>query len=368
MASHRFLAVDLVTGVVRDELPLTTVTIGETLNRAHPFSATIDVSAPKATRANIDPSRTLILVERDGIIIGDGIVWNPRVSRRGDSRQLEINGASLWSYLHRRRIRESRAYSGVDDATIIADLVAWSQGEGSTSYGPSAGDATGNVRIDTSSVTPTGVTSSRSYNGDERKLIGQAVEEFAGTINAPDFGLIWRWDTAGDGTDVPVAGLNVWARRGVRLADGFELGGNVIDYEIAIAGSEQATHVDAIGQGEGVAMKASSAVDPSLWPVYPRLDAALTLKDISVEATLTGHAQAELQARRLPPAVIRVNLDPDRTPTFGSWSVGDEAPIRIDDGWAQVDEVRRIVGWSMQIDADGAEKLSVDFAIIGDLT
>lgn len=362
MTFHRYLAVDLVTGTIRDELPLEQVTFGETLNRAHPFAARLPVDAPGATPQAIQASRTVVLVERNGVIVGDGIVWDPKVSRRRDDRTLELSGASLWSYLNRRRIREDRTYTDVDHALIAADLVAWTQGAGSTVYGPTAGDPTGDVRIDVSSVAALGFVRDRLYRGDERKRVGEALEQLADVIGGPDLAIRWRWDSNPDGTDTPMPELRAWARRGVRLADSLELDVNVTGYEYLEAGSQQATHVDAIGQGEGAAMKVAAASDPSLWPSYPRLDGIAAHKDASDLDTLEGHARGTLAARRVPPGIVRVTLDPDKRPRFGSWQTGDEATVRISDGWTQVDEIRRIVGWEMTLTADGAETVDVDLA------
>lgn len=361
MARWRFLAVDLVTGTVRDEMPLTVATFGEVLNRSGPFTGEMSPDAPQATRQNVDAVRTVVLCERNGVIVGDGIVWDPRITRDGDDRTLELNGGSLWTYFNHRRLREDRPYVDVDDAEIVADLFRWAQGQGDTAYG-SAGDPTGDVRLNTSEVVATGVTSTRRYVGDERKRIGEAIEQRCDLSDGVDAAIKWRWDG-----DVPVPYLHVWRRRGVRLTDPFELGGNVTSYEFGVAGSLTETHVDGIGQGEGQAMKVATAVDPSAHPAYPRLDGVAMHKDAKDLGTLFGHAKAQLDDRHRPPELVTVTLDPDATPPFGSWQAGDEVRVFIDDGWAQVDAWRRIAGWEMTASQDGSERVRVATVRLGEV-
>lgn len=353
MSSHRFLAVDLVTGTIRDEVPLTSVTFGKRLNGPAPFTATASPYAAKVTPANLDPGRTLIVVERNGKVVGDGIVWTPSAGRQDSERTLELSGASLWSYLNRRRIREDRTYTDVDDALIVADLVAWAQGAGSLTYGPTSGDPTGDVGIDTSGIVAAGTTSTRTYLGDERPSLGEELSAFA-SIEDVSVSIDVSWD----GSSL-VRDLVVVADRGVRLADAFVLGTNVVEYEVAWRGDLLETTVDAVGQGEGSSMLVSTAADPSAHPSYPRLDGIESRKSVRRTATLTRHAEERLRRHRRPPAIPKLKLDPDAIPTFGSWQLEDEARVVIDDGYTQVDGTYRIVAWEMELDADGSESVSI---------
>jgi hypothetical protein len=84
---------------------------------------------------------------------------------------------------------------------------------------------------------------------------------------------------------------------------------------------------------------------------------------VSRPETLVEHAVAELAARRLPPTVVEVRLAPEATPRVGTFRPGDRARVVIDDGWASVDDVRRIVEYDVRVDREGREVVTVRFDV-----
>jgi hypothetical protein len=124
--------------------------------------------------------------------------------------------------------------------------------------------------------------------------------------------------------------------------------------------SRTASLVDAIGAGEESAMLISTASDPNLWQVYPVLEGMVSRRNVSRLSTLTGHARAQLRARRLPTAIPTLTVRAAR-PAVGSYITGDTVRVVIDDGPVQVNALHRIESYRVSVGEDDAEQVSVTF-------
>lgn len=291
----------------------------------------------------IEAARSIVYVERGGIVVGDGIVWDPR--KDPGSRDLICQGAGLASYLSRRRIRDTRDYQGVDLGLIAKDLVDWSQGVGSLAYGTTIGPANGWIDIDTSAVAAVGTTHFRTWPGYERKPVADAL----GELDALEDGLDWWIGVEGGGGTFSRV-MRVWHPRRERLTDlVYEWGTNLDDYGVSHQGSLAANLVDAIGQGEGVDMKVATRQDAGVLSAYPLLEDILAMKDVTSVANLADAAGETLRRRATPPVVPTLTLRIGPGTRYGMWALGDRVRVRIDDGWVQVDGLYRIVAWQVSV-------------------
>lgn len=356
MPQYRYLATDLLTGAVREEIPFDTVKVTHTRSGAGAFKASAPLRHPKVTRANLDPARTLIVVERDSQVVGNGILWGADP----DGSKLSLTGASLWSYFHRRLITSTRTYAGVEQTTIATDLVKWAQGTGSLSYGASAGDSLGDLLIETD-VSGTGKTRDRTYFWFDYKNLGDAIVELASVRGGFDFDVLLAWDASRSSIDRT---FTTWyPQRGRRTNIVLELGTNIESYSLQVDAGSQAIKVHGIGKGEGPEMVATSQVDATLLGTYPLLEDIVTHKDVKHLSTLEDHAAARLAARRLPvtrPSMLNVRLGTQLQ--VGYWQLGDEVRLRMADGWVDVDSIYRIEEWSISVDQNGKE--TVDMKLV----
>ena len=76
---------------------MTRFSYGHVLNNAGAFSGSISVRHAKATRENLDPSRTLIHVLRDGVCVWSGILWTA-LADVGEQNQLQCAAEGYFSY------------------------------------------------------------------------------------------------------------------------------------------------------------------------------------------------------------------------------------------------------------------------------
>ena len=134
---YTYLAADLATGNVLAELPLSGVKFGRVLNDAGTFSGSLALGDPRVARLDpvraTEPARTSIFVARDGVLVGDFVIWT--TSYDSESQTLQIAGADPLSYFDHRKIlpvlppvldiqtvaRQQLAYSAADQLAIARD-------------------------------------------------------------------------------------------------------------------------------------------------------------------------------------------------------------------------------------------------------
>lgn len=349
--AYRYLVGQLMTNTIVDEIPFSDMSYSHVLNRAGDFKATIGLRHPKATRANLDPGRSTVYVERDGVIVWGGILWTAEADLDAEDEEptLKVAGEGFWSYFHHRNIRAFKQYLAVDQFTIAQSLLNYAQAQGGGNIGVTVGAET------------SGVLRDRTWYHYERKNIGAAIEELAAVQGGFDFAIDVAYDASGT---VVKTFRPSYPQRGRSTSIVFELGGNIEGLSQAVDATRQANLVDALGAGEGDTMLIATAVDLTLVPPYPLLESVVAYKDVSQVATLQLHAAAQLTeqvepAQRVP--TLLAHAGPDTT--VGSFITGDYVTVRATDGWIEVtDETMRIVEYEVAVDEDGREAVALGLA------
>lgn len=95
MATYIYLATDLRSGAVLAELPLTNVSLVRQLNGAGTFKAQLPLGDPNVAKidpiGSTQPNRTAVWVDRDGALMGAGIIWTRKFTSDGGA--LDLGGA-----------------------------------------------------------------------------------------------------------------------------------------------------------------------------------------------------------------------------------------------------------------------------------
>lgn len=343
MAKYRFLAADLLTNEIREEIPFGDVSYSQILNSPGSFSATLPQHHAKCKRSILDPSRTAIYVERDGVIVWGGILWTARTQ----SGTVQFGGEGFWSYFRRRFVRETLTFTQTDQLAIARFLVAYAQGQEGGSIGVIVGDET------------SGVLRDRVYYGYERKQIGEAVEQLAAVIDGFDFAIDCAWS----GDEVAKTLHLDYPTRGRENPIVFQLGTNVEGIEQEIDGTRQANRVDALGAGEGDSMLIATSSGAGIGAVYPLLEGTISYKDVSVPATLQAHADAETAGTATPVETIPTLVAHIRDDTtLGAWITGDRMELHASDGFLEVNGTFRVVSFEVKVSDGGREQVSTGFA------
>lgn len=342
MAQYRYLVGDLITGTLREEMPFSGVTYSQVLNAPGAFQATIGLRHPKATRANLDPGRTVIYVERDGVLLWGGILWSAEGS--ADDSKITIRGEGFWSYFRRRALRTTKTYTGVDQFAIAQDLINWAQSQ-------PGGDINVAVGAETS-----GVARDRTYNDWERKNIGETIEQLSAVENGFDFAVDVDY---GAGGAMVRTFRPSYPRRGRDTSTVFELGTNVGGFSQIVDATIQANQIDVIGAGEGSSMLIATVTDTDAVPPYPLLDDVLSYKDVTEIDTLEGHGNAALAARATPVETIPTIAQFGPDTGLGSYITGDEVTVRGAAGFIDIDQRARIIEIAVKVDEQSSEQVDI---------
>lgn len=360
MAVYTYLTADLLTGVIREEVPLTGVRWSKALNGPGALNANIRYTHPKATRANLDPGKTAIYIRRNGLIVWGGILWTARKVKGNDVLQLGCLG--FWSYFRRRRLRHSFSFTNQDQLSIFRDLVRYAQGDEMTSVvgAPKTYVQTNGSLGITYGAETSGITRSKTVYSFERYVVGQQCESLAGLRDGFDFAVEVTEPT--DGSFVKTLKLD-YPSRGRRTKLVFEQGKNVVLLDWQIDADRLENRVDAIGAGEGTSMVIATAQDVNvLAQGYPLLDGVESQKGVSGSSTLAAHAEARLKQLRLPVSIPMLSLRVTEEGEVGSFIEGDECLVRADDGFVQFDGYFRVTDFLVHVSNEGDETIDVTFA------
>lgn len=334
MAEYRYLAYDLRTGQFRAELPLSNVSYSEQLNSDGDFSASLDLAATTSTGVSLAaelvaataPRRTRLIIERDAKIVWAGIIWTRRRSQ-GSTGIIDLAGFDLLSYFGRRKLTVTKAYTSIDQCAVARDLITWAQTRPAGDIGVEVGSELSGVLL----------TRDPLAWGYEYRNIADLVEELAGTDTGFDFAI----EAAYDSGDIPQFTFRCYTPRRGRPATTSGLvffksssnGGNLIDWDLDESGLDSATTVYGLGAGEGEAMIQTVATRTDLLDAgYPLTEASISQKTITDPSALLGLTIVDVENRAEDQRTWSITVDPDDTSVpFGTWTVGDDTRIIIDD-------------------------------------
>lgn len=354
MTNYRYLFADLLTDTIREEMPLQNVSYGDVLDAPGSLTADLPLSLKnaagyeKVTRANIDPGRTAVYVERDGVLVWGGILWT--VSADADNFKLSLGCEGFWSYFRRRIIRATQTFAQVDQLTIAQTLVTYAQNVLGGSIGVTVGTET------------SGVLRDQTYNAYERSNLGQAVEDLAALDGGFDFAIDVAYDASGNRTKK----LNLsYPGRGSRTAHVLDLGANVESLSWNLDATAMANVMDVMGAGNGATILIGTAADTTEIGTYPVLEDTASYPDVVLPATLAGYATAALTARRLPVETLPTLVTHGSSDlTIGGFRTGDELQVRTQNagGFLAVNSLYRIAAWTVTVNDDGKETIAFTFA------
>ncbi|MFI6477351.1 hypothetical protein ACIBH1_05425 [Nonomuraea sp. NPDC050663] len=337
--------VDLLTDDYITTLDLFNVNFDRLINDAAPFSASVEVNsrelADKVAKVvprwishpsepdslSTGPGRTVCHVYINGVIWKSAIIWTANVAQRDRGViTVELQGASLESYLNAVEIRDDYSYADVDQLEIGRQLIVTEmQALSGADIGLTAGSET------------SGVTRDRTYLASEGGTFGQRLAELADT----DGGFEWMIQTSDPGTGARTRELKLgYPKLGSTTDHVFSYPGNVIAWSMSVDALRAATSYRA--RGESVSFDASTRAEPlmstpqdataHLAAGWPRVDKTLDYSTVKEQSTLNAYA-ARWAAER--PGTVRVHqitvrLDETKwTPN----NLGDYARIILSNDW-----------------------------------
>lgn len=235
---------------------------------------------------------------------------------------------SIDMYLWRRMMTTKQVFTGSQTAAG-ATLVGLAAANGISLVGAAA---------------PSAISWMRTFEAWERTIIGDAIRELVDSASGPDYVL------------EHVKTGNQWLTRMVFVDDAgvdtgivFASDREAVAYSVEVNQSEQATYVDALGEGDGAARLIRHAEDLS---VYPRWDARPEWSDVNVSVTLQRNANGYLEKFKEPTAVPSVTI---AGPDFEGARPGTIVTVETCFGAASFQGKAQVVGVAYSVDADSPD-------------
>lgn len=361
MTNYEVIYADLVTGVIGGIIPADSFTYESVLSAPGSASFSLKLSTattigyragadehtitiPSLAMTDLAPWRTAVFVERDGVVVWSGIISTAQLDVKADSAT--INAVGWHAYWRKRILRESVAagfgviyqYLQIDQAAIARSLINHAQSIPG-----------GNIGIDTSEATLTGVKRDRVWYAWDRENVGQLIENLAATEGGFDFAYVsWR-----DEQSYRTAYRTLYPRTGRATNIVFRLGVNVDLLSASVDGDSIATQVEAVGSGEANAKVAQivRSADTS----YPLLEEQVSYSDVVRASTLLGYARQRLTQGAAPIVIPTLSVRPSGDPPFGSYSVGDSVAVQGSHGLLAIDGQYRITTIGVKVDGSGED-------------
>lgn len=303
--------------------------------------------SPELSLNSLAPGRTAIYIERGGVVVWSGILWNLDMDVNNNSATLGCEG---WhSYWRKRYLRADKTYSSStdDQANIAKGLIDWAQAQSG-----------GNIGIDTTGVVATGIKRDRVYYAYERKNIATLIEQ----LGEVDQGFDWYYRTTKSGTTYTTQYLILYPKTGKVSPIRFELGSNVELLRCTVDAKTMADFVETTGAGETTQMIASQVVNADALNAYPLLEDQLSYCDVTSSTTLNQYAKRRIQTGKTPVIIPTLNVNPDLDPVFGSYSLGDQVKVVGSYGLFSINAQFRITAINVSVSAESKETISVTLA------
>jgi len=352
--TYRYLFADLLTNNIIAELPLTSVSFTQQLNQAGTLSGQLLLSGLNANTFNVlnatIPAKTGIYVDRNGTLVWGGVIWGRPYS--SDSQTLSIEAREFESYFERRKITTTTAFTNIDQLSIAQNLITQAQ---SAVYG--------NIGVTVGTET-SGVLLSRTYYSYEYKQVYGAIQDLARQNNGFDFNIKVSYDGSGNPAKILQLGYprigTVYSANSI-TAPVFELpASNIVSYSLSEDGSASANTIYALGAGSNEGKLIATAQDTTKFASgYPLLEEQVNYSEITDSTYLEQLATGQVLSVSNPITIFRVTVPAYVEPQFGTYSLGDDARLRITDSRfvTTLDNIYRIVGLTVSPGEDGPERV-----------
>lgn len=346
--SYQFYACDLVTGRIRESLPLTGVSAHRSLRSAGAFKATLQLSGldpdPVVNQAraqslldSVDPMRSTVAVVSDGVALGEWII-NQQPTLSNTLGSADLSGTHIRDYLDWviPDLPSGGWAAATDQLTIAAFLAAQCVAGGEPASAVGAGSG---IALTVPSIA-SGVLRTRTTDWTDGKYYtaSKMITEMAGNLSGFD----WDVSSALSGQFMtrtlqfgyPMLGHDLFVDVSSPVVG--KPGGSVAQFALSMDGTQLATQVIGVGSGAGLARIEYRANNTSL-AGYPLRQKVAAFSGVSVLATLQANtdaaAAAAASALDPPQLAVLAGIDPatgaQYQPALGSYNPGDTVTVYV---------------------------------------
>ena len=358
------------------------LTDADVLETSSPFTADRRIIQPGALAMNIPipnsaagngvlniiPQKTICHVYRGDMILGSYIIWSKTIQMdNAGNLSADIQGATLESYLYRRRLSQDLTYAATEQLDIAAALVADAQ-VGYPGYTASA-----DIGVTPVTYIDSGQVRDRTYLRSEADYAGDLLEALANVDNGFEY-IIHTWDEGGTRERRILFGYPTLAATATPIV--LEQPGNIASFSILYDGSAGATVFTTRGKSAGteageedIPLESSPGYATTYldngWPI---LDKIVDYQNVSVQATLDSYASWWAASRGGPIVVpdFTVNSDAMFASGFSPMSLGAETTVVMNNpayptllGVPSWGKVSRIIGFEVSVDEVGKDSMKL---------
>lgn len=354
MAALRYVFANALTGKIIEEVPLQSVSFSNTLSGGE-LRATFSLDQ---TGLNNDqlvsatiPGMCFVIAETDNRVYWGGLVWSR--TYQSQAKSVQLYAKTLDQYTTKRVITQSRSFTNIGRRNIMRQLYSDMQFE----FGSII--VTIPPAFDDGDAVP-----EFSWDVNEKKSVRAVADQLSTAVD----GFEWTidWYRTGNSYDRV---LRMGRPLGALPGDAnpvFEYPGNILNYWRNDTIGSGGTNVFGIGAGEGESMPVVEVIHETLLNNgFPRLDTAVSFKDVEDLDALEQLTQTQAAILKVPQPIYTVQMKGDREPAFGDWALGDACrliikdPLHPDPGTTYV---TRILGWDYSpAQSDGVEEVQLMF-------
>ena len=361
--TYRYLFVNILTGAIKAEVPLTGVDFTQSLNAAGTLNAHIMISNVQSNLSGFlsysNPTQYAIYVDRNGVIIWGGVIWMR--SYNSKTQTLTFTAREWLSYFEKRVIASTTVFNAQDQLFVAQQLIT-------NTKSIFNGDVGLLSNVDPLSTVTSGVSVTQTYFSYELKPVFTAIQELSRQSGGFDFAVDCYYDGGGN---IAKSFNTYYPRRGIAYSSSkasapvFEFpAGNVVEYTYPEDGSVvgNVTYVQGAGSNEGKLVANSS----SGLTQYPAYEYVASYNNVTDPVVLANLATGLNKALKLPAVTITMLVNPNLDPVLGSYRVGDDVRVRIrDPRIAGLDATYRIVAIKVQAGEKSPERVTLTLAEAG---
>lgn len=355
MTDYRYVFGTLRTEQVVEEIPLYGVFMSMEMNAGGDFQGTFQLDMTGKDNATLlsacIPGRTWVACERNGICIWHGYIWSRVYSAQ--SKSVQLFAQSFEKYPEKRRVMQDLFYEDVEQVAIFQNL-----------WGLMMSDYGSNINVNLPTMPNSSVLKSLNTLFSDNKYYNEVMSAIADLGDGFD----WRIEATKDGVNYRKDLLIGYPTLGTDPFPGstvFEFPGNITQYYFTEAMADGGTDVFVVGSGEGSDQILGFQEDTVLIDSgMARWDVNVSRTDVEDQTTADQIALLELERRRAPMPVIKLQVKADKTPEFGSYSLGDSCRIYIKDARfpSGTTFTKRLLRWELTPQSsDNAEEASLVF-------
>lgn len=279
------------------------------------------------TANEVEAGRTEIRVYRNDVLIFVGPLWNLTIN---SDQSVSLMAQDLSSYFLKRK---------VDVDTTIADTfgnVAWSLIQ------TSQAKTDGGLGITRGVAVPANAPSG-TYKVTANKMINEILEE----ISAGDNGFDWYFSTDRK--------YNQYYPRLQRLSEArLEYGSTIKSYSVQHQGLYESNTVIAVGKDSLVS---PPMIDATMRTKYGLREFVASNTSLTTQSSVNNLASATLDLRR--EINKQVQITTDSVNPFDLLQYGDLIRTIINDGYVQIDQNMRYVGFQLTVGKHGDESFTL---------